>query len=498
MKHLPTEFLENNFYFHKGIYASQKVGGRLLPFQKQILRDVFTTKGEVKKNLCLFGCRKISKTLLLSMCVFYLITHRQAISFPVLSLNFDRALIIRNQLQAQIKDSNIKDWVVRQNYIEYKPTGSRVEFLYTTLTSGLSLESEALLADEIGHYDPTGRSALETLEDSGLLSKKFLKLYASNPPTDPNHFFLDRLKQYKSEPKEWSVHSFTAGGDWEQESTWAKANPFVRKGLKDKKFRHILNNYRERYRAAQKSRTAEVEFKKYLLGRVLNNEHLSFVPSDKIKFISEDKKIYRDKNIRWACGIDCSLSKDFTSISFVGWKKESDELFIKSKLILPSFDKRRPAQKRLFQQWADAGFIDVQNKKVLDFSSVVEFFYDFLDDSKIHLERVMFDTALSSSFQDFFKGHSTVETIKMTGRAMAESLGIFERIGFSSGIHFLEEKNEAYLWQFENVLLSKTSRNYRTMNRSQDDNNIDLPISISLGLKALSDHPQKNYLIMSG
>ena len=499
IKHHPTEWLENNFYFHKGLYAGQKLKGTLSPFQKKILRDVFDSKGSIKKNLCLYGARKISKTLTLSMCVFYLICHREAISFPVLSLNFERALIIRNQLLAQIKPHNKKDFVIRKHFIEYKPTNSRIEFLYTTLTSGLSLESEALLADEVAHYDTVGKSALETLEDSGLLSRKFLRLYASNPPSEQNHFFLERLKTYKREP-DWAVHTFSAPvkDDWEQPQTWAKANPFVAEGLKNKKFSHVVDNYREKYRIAQKSRVQEMEFKKYLLGQTLNSNILEFIPSEKIRFITPDKFNFRDKNIRWACGIDCSLSRDFSSISFVGWKKESDEMYVSSHLVLPNIDGRRPAQRRLFQSWSDSGFIEIQHKKVLDFSSIFDFFQWFISETKVSVERVLFDVALSSSFLEYFKNFSQVETVKMTGRAMAEPLSIFERIGFSGGLTFLEPKNDAYLWQFENVIISKTSRNYRVMNRNTIDQSIDLPVSISLGLKALSDHPQKNYLIMSG
>ena len=256
-----------------------------------------------------------------------------------------------------------------------------------------------------------------------------------------------------------------------------------------------MNNYRMLFRRALESKQAELSFRRLQLGQGLSAELLGFIPLEKIKVAKNFD--YKRKDLRWACGIDLSQSHDFTALSFVGWKQQTDELFTKTFLYLPHLNRRGSTQQLQFRKWSQAGYISVQDKAVLDPNEIFDDAYSFLKDKKIHIEGLQIDPSLAGHYIDFFEKNYKVAKNKMTGREMVQSIREVERIGNSGGLQMLEE-NPAMLWQWSNVLVSAKSKNYVLMDKSSDAQNIDGPVSISLALKFLMDRPKRRQLIYAG
>ena len=223
--------------------------------------------------------------------------------------------------------------------------------------------------------------------------------------------------------------------DWTAESSWIEVNPFLAewKRTKGRRFQNVMDNYRMLFRRALETKANELSFRRLQLGQSISANYLAFIPSEKIKVCKDFD--FKRKDLRWSCGIDLSQTHDYTAVSFAGWKQQTDELFVKSFLYLPNANNRRATQKKVFNQWADAGYIKLQNKEVLDANDIFEDVAKFLAEKQIKLEGIQIDPSLASHYISYFEKNFKVGKEKMTGRAMTPAIRELERIG-TAGIKF--------------------------------------------------------------
>ena len=283
--------------------------------------------------------------------------------------------------------------------------------------------------------------------------------------------------------------------DWTDEKNWIEyCNPFLREWKRSKgaRFQNVMNNYRMLFRRACESKENELSFRRLQLGQSVSANVMSFIPIEKIKVVN--KFDYSRSDLRWGCGVDLSISHDFSAISFVGWRERTDEIFLKSFLYLPNADKRRTAQVRMFNKWADAGYISLQNKEILDPNEIFNDIHKFLQETGIKVEGFQVDPNLANSFIAFFEKNFKVAKQKMTGAEMTKSIRVLERVGNGSGLKLIGE-NPAVLWNFQNVLVSQKSKNFCLMDRITPRENIDSAVACSLGLKYLLDNTPKRPFI---
>ena len=369
-------------------------------------------------------------------------------------------------------------------------------FSQHTQSEGLyGKQASAAVFDEVSNMQ--NDDPIEAVTSSmTLVEGKALQLYASNVPTERQNFVIPMIRGFQKDT-DFIVKKFCAPAkaDPFDPQTW-RCNPFVDQYFKKgKRFKHVFSHYAKRAELAKQSKKSLLDFKRLYLGQAVVGD-LDYIPLDRIKFVSEDEMLER-KDLRWCAGIDCSVSFDFTALSFTGWNQNTDELFVVPFMYLPNTDKRAPSQKKLFQKWDAEGHIRIQQKPVLDFNEVINDFYSFIDETKIKPERVVFDPALSAHYWEAFSPFKA-EKIKMTGRNMAPGISELERIGYASGLKIVGPENPAVLWMFENVTLSTTQRNYLTFNKKSTNENIDLVDSIVLPLVWMLENKRKKFVIMSG
>ena len=307
-----------------------------------------------------------------------------------------------------------------------------------------------------------------------------------------DHFVFDILKTCEGDP-DFKVHKFVlpAKKDWTVEKNWAIANPFIRECFesKGKRFSNVLQFYRDYLHRALVSKSEEHAFRRYLLGQYCGAD-LEYIPLEKIQVCGED--VYKDKKIRWALGCDYSITHDFTSVALVGWSQTQNRIYTKCWLYLPNIQRRRDSQKRVFTQWEQAGYLKIQNKDVLDGEQVASDVLSYLTEVGICPESICFDKALSGHHIEKFGGFKKSE-IKMTAREMTPSIRELERVGCDGGLNLIGE-NACLRWQFGNIICSQKSKNYVLMDRLSPRQNIDGPVSITLGLKPLIENPQQNFV----
>ena len=500
--HKPLQFIAKNVVFppQAGSLAGKAVGKYLLPFQVEFIKEILSASGEIEKSAFIYGCRKISKTFLYSAILWYLINDpkRHGYEVPIVASVYEQGKVLYSQILSQINTDETKDlFTIRKDFFLNKETESKLHVVYNASTSNLGIQSSGAVFDEIGAYKDD--SNLQTIQSGMSLSEqKPLLLMASNPPETAEHFVIPLIRACEKDP-EFIVKKYALpiDKDWTAEASWIEVNPFLAewKRTKGRRFQNVMDNYRMLFRRALETKANELSFRRLQLGQSISANYLAFIPSEKIKVCKDFD--FKRKDLRWSCGIDLSQTHDYTAVSFAGWKQQTDELFVKSFLYLPNANNRRATQKKVFNQWADAGYIKLQNKEVLDANDIFEDVAKFLAEKQIKLEGIQIDPSLASHYISYFEKNFKVGKEKMTGRAMTPAIRELERIGNSGGLNLIGE-NPALTWMFSNVIVSQKSKNYVLMNRANVDANIDGAVSTALALKYLLDNKRKSYLIMAG
>ena len=177
-------------------FFKKKVGPHMLPFQKEILESVFNPDGSVNKpGVFLYGCRKVSKSMLFSWILFYLLANKSTAGFqcPIVASAFKQGGIIFDFVREMVLMSDFKsDFKILKDTITHKETGNKVYVVFNSPDSNFGGQASAGVFDEVGRYRDT-RNMDAVLTSMSLSEDKPITLYASNPPDNPDGHFLSMI-----------------------------------------------------------------------------------------------------------------------------------------------------------------------------------------------------------------------------------------------------------------------------------------------------------------
>ena len=449
-------------------------GGHLLPFQVRILKAV-----DNGKSVFLYGARKISKTLLFAWVLYYRLSQdKRAFVCPLLASSEEQTGIIFKMIRFQIEATKrVDDFIIRQGYIENKETGSRVFRAPARPGALFGYQPSAVCADEISNWKD--EELLEAVESGfGLGSTAPLRLYASNPPTQPVHFVLDKLKESVKDD-DFLVCRFEAGkdDDWMSEETWQKANPFLKDHYKTGRFPVLKSFYKKRHAAAKKSKTAEVNFRRYQLGQTVFSQFSKWLDVTLIKTATE--AVFQNKDIVWGMGADISASRDFTAFCLVGLAPD-ESVYFKPFLYLPTLDHRRVTHQFKFKKWHKEGFLTIQGTDVINRKPIVKELKDYISKHKIKVRRLVMDKWKSEPWYEDFSDFQ-IEKVACGPRDLTMPIRELERACFGHKLHVIGA-NPCMDWQINNCVVSDQSKHWVSLKRTDNkEANIDGPISLCLG-----------------
>ena len=474
-------------------YFGKPVGKYLLPFQKEVITEIFDPAGKVRTPECfLYGCRKVSKSLLYSWITYYLITEKIGFEMPLVASNYSQGFILFNFIREQVLLNKKEDiFRVRKDYIEHKTQGNRVHVVFNSAEANYGGQPSGAIFDEIGNYQDARN--MESIETGMSLSEdKPIILKASNPPSDKSHFVLALLKQDESDP-DCYVKKFSAGikQDWADSETW-RINPFINEYFlsNGKKFKNVFDDYKKKCQVALNNKEKEISFRRLLLGQGISAKANEFIPVDKIKDFPDPDTVFKNKNLRYAVGIDLSSTRDATALSHIFYNEDSEDLFIKPFIYYPNIKNRRKSEQKRFRKWHEQGFIKIQDKKVTDKKQIVSDFKNFIDKFNLNPEAVSFDPACGAShwFEDF-KDYKP-NNVFYRGREMTPTIREFQRIGIAGKLHVIN-LNPAISWQFNNCLVSEKSKAYCLLDRATSLQSIDFPVATAIGFKHILENKKK-------
>ena len=130
-KHQPLEWISKNFCFPDSAgreLARKPVGPYLLDFQKKIIKEIFDHEGNIKSSIFIYGCRKVSKTMLGSMAIWYLVndSKRRGVRLPVMASVLYQSKLFWQQLVCQkYKKDDVRFFM---ESIKQKKTKAQVDF----------------------------------------------------------------------------------------------------------------------------------------------------------------------------------------------------------------------------------------------------------------------------------------------------------------------------------------------------------------------------------
>ena len=499
MKHEPLSWISKNCVFPPQAgkaLAGKSVGKYLLPFQKKILKAIFKEKGGINKDVYIFGCRKISKSLLYSWTAFFLLcdSRRTGYEVPVTASVFNQGLILHRQIESQItSQKEQKDFKIRRDYFLHKKTMNKIHVVYNSTDSNLGLQSSAAIFDEIGAYKDS--SIIDTIQSGQSLSQgRPLNLFASNPPKHPHHFSVGLLKALQSDPGT-EVFKFSApvDSDWESPSTW-EVNPFIKEYRKNKNplFKGVYDFYKREIEKVKQANSPEKEtsFRRLLLGQVISQDASVFIEDDELKTIPAESEVLLDRKLRFCVALDLSTVRDFTAVNFMLFDELNEKLFFYPMLYLPKIDSRLPTQARIFQRWNDAGFITIQNSPVTDKEAIVSDVFAFIKDMDRKPEAIVFEQAGSSGWLPDFKSDFKTEVVRYRPLDVTESVNKIQRIA-KKGHFYMINENPCVRWQLSNCSVSEKSKNYRMINRLSPRASIDTFAALSMGMKHFLDNKKR-------
>lgn len=493
MKNKSLTWIEKNCRFPTTAGAKlygKPCGKYLLDFQKEVITNLFNADGSVNKPVCfLYGCRKVSKSLLFSWLAYHLISDEKRAGFqmPIVASNYYQGFIIFNFIKENVllgKDAN--KFKIRKDSIEYEPTGNKVHVVFNSAEANFGGQASGAIFDEIGNYKDMGN--MEAIETSMSLSEdKPIKLMASNPPKDREHPVMALLSEAEKDQDAF-VRKFSLDikKKWHDPQSW-RINPFVDKYFKSKKkkFNNVFSFYKKEAGLAVKSKEKEISFRRLLLGQGVQVNHLEWIDPSSIKIA--DETVFGRKDVRWSVGIDLSLNRDFSALAYVGLS-DSEELFVLPKLYIPNTEKRRIGQKNLFANWNQKQFITIQNTEVTNKQMIVDDFHAFVEKHSLKgkIESVVFDPALVGDWSENFEEYNP-QKIPYRPRELTQSIRTLERIAQNNKFNLIG-KNDCYLWMIKNSLVSIKSKNFCILDRASVWSSIDGPVATVLGAKFLLEN----------
>ena len=494
-KHQTLSWIKQNCVFPTTAgksLAGKPCGPYLLPFQKEIIKSVFNDDGSVNKPGCfLYGCRKVSKSLLYSWMFYYLMSDPDRVGFqaPLVASSYSQTEVIFRFIREQVLLSGKTNFTIRKDYIQNKINSALVHKVYNSPESNFGGQPSAGIFDEINNYkDDKNMEAIET--GMSLSEDKPIKLYAANPPESKEHFVLPLLKEAEKD-SDFYVKKFSAPNkaDFMDPKTWGKANPFIKEYLSSGKFENVYKFYEKQAALAKANKGKEISFRRLLLGQGVGADNLQWFDSTLIQVT--DESVYKRNDLRWTVGVDLSAVKDFTAVSFNGYNEDTEELFIKPFLYLPNIDRKGKLLSNRFLKWEKEGFLKIQRKEVTDKEQIVSDFNNHVHKYNLKPEAVVFDPALASHYYDDFKQYNPM-AVRYSGRQMTGAIREVERIGTAGKLHLIGE-NPCVRWQFNCCVVSQKSKGYCLLNRVSDQDSIDVPVAVTLGMKYIVDNPRKTY-----
>lgn len=362
----------------------------LLPWQEQILSDVFGTvrddRPDVRQYTTAYieipkkqGKSELGAALALNMLVnddeWKAEVYSCASDRQQASIVFDVAADMVRQSPALMKRIKIVPSTKRMVYL---PTGSIYQVLSSDVATKHGLNVSACIFDEL-HTQPT-RALFDVMtQGSGDARKQPLWFFLTTAGTDRNSICwevhqkaLDVLEGRKIDPRFYSVvYGLKDDEDWHDEKNWYKANPSLGYTID-------IEKVRDAYRKALETPADEAMFRQLRLNQWVTSSVL-WMPMDKWDLNGGTVDPDELKGRECYGGLDLSSTSDLTTLVLVFPPRNETEKYI----ILPFFwlpeetlQLRVRRDHVMYDKWKAEGYLMATEGNVVHYGFIEQFICD--------------------------------------------------------------------------------------------------------------------------
>ena len=480
------EWIESNLVF------SSKGGARfygkpfkLLPWQKDFLRELYSNKGVPRKRFSFVGKpRKIGMTeLACSLAVYSLFNNTpQSIIYVAAELNQTSRVgldVVRDLLVNLKNKSLAKDIKSIRDGFENKKTNSTFRILTSNAPSLHGQNISLLIVDEL--HAIKDEAVLDILISSQGVRENPLTLIMTTPADDPSHFSFDYYRRAKKGDKNWVTRIFECDpkDDPTKESTWRKCNPSYGKTV-TKEF------YESELERSKRSSAGYLAFRRLLTGCWLEVSKSGWVDVGKLRVAP------KPSNYILYGGLDISTGVDLTAyvLCYVHEKNKQKHFHLESHFWIPSlkFKERKLLlrDKYNLDNWKD--WIHVQSGSAIDQSLMAEditklerpYFLGYDPWNCSHLISILEDRGMAC------------EKVRQGGASHTEPIRLFESALVSDRVTF--DGSPVLLWCFNNSVVQEKSH-YVSIHRASSRDRIDGAVATINSLYLHLNKPAENALI---
>ena len=267
------------------------------------------------------------------------------------------------------------------------------------------------------------------------------------------------------------IYTLDDGDNWEDESTWIKANPNWGVSV-DIKF--MQNQYLE----AKRSRSKEANFKTKHLNVWYSNA-TSWIKAEDWDACGEELYMEDFKGHECYIGIDLAATKDFCALVYI-FPKE-DNLYIFPKLYIPEsmVNERESFMGSIIRDWADSNYITVTPGNVHDYSFIIDELEKSMSDFQI--KKVGLDQAFATNLMvNLLDMNLPVESYRQGRMYMSPPSKEFERLILSGNL--IHNQNPAMSWMVGNAYIKTDAIGNIQVDKQQSDDKVDGVIATIIGI----------------
>ena len=500
MGHRPLDFIKNELVFlpvSGPELAGKPIGRFIAPFQEKIIKTCLDAEGNNKQNIFLGFSRKIGKSMIFSWLYSYFLENKEGFQMVSMASTFMQSGHIFDLLRRQIElnpNINTADYKLTREKIINKKRDNAVHRIYSEAGANLGmLNISAVICDQIESMQT--RANIDAIVTGMIMSQsKPLYLMAANCPEKMSHWSIDYLKTKKKDPR-FSFFKYQAplNKPWNSFEAKQTANPFYKLFQEDnEKYKHLktlCENIDAEEKAAVDSSEDSLSYRKYILGQLISSRVYQWIESKKLK----EAKLKDFKGSRAVLSIDIALVRDFCGACVAFFK--GNKIGIRSFLHVANVDWRRKRQQFLFRQWADKGWITIQDQKAIDKTVFLGEVKNWLSENRIRIDKHVWDRGLCSVewTKEF---HGEPELVRGSPQNMAGGIRHLEAASHSGNL-FLIDGNDAVKAQFDSAVASAKSKSFVSLDRLSDRESIEIPICAVMATKWNLENKINDFPIMA-
>ena len=269
---------------------------------------------------------------------------------------------------------------------------------------------------------------------------------------------------------EWDSENKAKRDNWQDEATWAKANPNLGVSIK-------VEALRPEASAAKASNSALPGFLTKHLNVWLRGAH-AWMQMDKYAACAADISWEEFKGCEVWMGLDIADTKDICALCYLF--KRADKLWLKWRNYLPAatVDSSKVAQ---MKGWAEDGHITEVPGPVMPYSVITEQIAEDMETFKV--KQIGYDPYKAKQLIAYLDAeYNWVElvVVRQTARDLSDITRRFEALVVSKGL--VVDRNPAVEWMFSNVITVPLPNDNIRPEKPQPEDRIDAAIAAIIAM----------------